>query len=126
MQGVLRCLDANGQVITREDGTPYTISQNDTITFTAPSFRKAGDEWQVDEPGENDEWVRISESDLELLAKAESLYIEILLNDQCESLKTLFKQNDDFEISLDKNAALTVQLGISGQANAIFDLGSLF
>lgn len=126
LQGVLRCLDANGQVITREDGTPYTISQNDTITFTAPSFRKAGDEWQVDEPGENDEWVRISESDLELLAKAESLYIEILLNDQCESLKTLFEQNDDFEISLDKNAALTVQLGISGQANAIFDLGSLF
>ena len=34
--------------------------------------------------------------------------------------------NDDFEISLDKNAALTVQLGISGQANAVFDLGSLF
>lgn len=126
LQGVLRCLDANGEVVTREDGTPYTISENDTITFTAPTFQKTGDQWQVAAAGESDEWISISESDLGLLAKAESLYIEFLLNDQCESLQTLFEQNDDFEISLDKNAALTIQLGISGKADAVFDFGKLF
>ncbi|MGN1239840.1 MAG: hypothetical protein ACI4TV_03075 [Paludibacteraceae bacterium] len=126
LQGVLRCLDANGRVITREDGTPFTISQNDTITFAAPSFQKADNQWQVATAGESDEWISIAESDLDLLAQAESLYIEILLNDQCESLQTLFEQNNDFAISLDKNAALTIQLGISAQADAVFNLDNLF
>ena len=126
LQGVLRCLDANGQVITREDGTPYTISENDTIIFTAPSFQKVDDQWQLVSPGAKDEWISISDKDLALLAKAESLYIEFILTDQCESLQSLFEQYSDFEISLNKHDAMKIQLGICAKADAVLNLNTMF
>ncbi len=122
IKAVLRCLDAQGNIVTdpNDPSQPLRISTADTMLIPAPQYTFNGGTWAMIAPGEVQSILSINQCDFNRFDDVKHIMIEAIMDDQ--SLQYAYEQGN-FNVKLTEDQKLRINIGIAANIDATLDLG---
>ena len=120
---VLRCLDADGNIVPAADDPtrPLQLTTSDTLLIPAPSYTLAGEAWTMNAAGELASIISVNANDFASLDKVKKLRIEALLDDS--ALQYAYEQGH-FNVQLTADQKLRICIGIAANVDAAINMGN--
>lgn len=122
MKAVLRCLDAEGNVLMNPiDSTkPFLLTEQDTILIPSPTYThdKASNSWNVS-TNKMVETITVDEQKMEVISNIHQIVYNVSLDDK--AMEEAYKNNYD-NIKLTEHERLRIFIGIGADVEAILKL----